>query len=258
MNTEACAIRMRDIHTRFGDNEVHRGISLCVHYGERLALVGGSGSGKTTLLREMIGLLQPTSGSVQVFGEDLNTGDPSRVQALRNRCGVLFQAGALFTDLCVFDNIALPLRELGGIDERLVNDLVMLKLQMVDLAPAVAAVMPYELSGGMVKRVALARALALEPELLFLDEPTSGLDPVASDKFVQLINRLHRDLGFTMVMITHDLPTLPDLCDRIAVLADGGMVTLGTLREIMQVDHPFVREFFHGSRAARVLVGAGG
>lgn len=258
MSSERCAIRMRDIHTRFGETVVHRGISLCVREGERLGLVGGSGSGKTTLLREMIGLLRPSEGRVEVFGQDLEAGDPERMQALRNRCGVLFQAGALFTDLNVFDNVALPLREAGRLDESLIRELVMLKLALVNLAPAVARLMPWELSGGMVKRVALARALALEPELLFLDEPTSGLDPIASDNFVALINRLHHELGFTLVMITHDLHTLPDLCDRIAVLADGGLVTVGTLAEVAAVDHPFVREFFHGKRARRVLAAAGG
>jgi phospholipid/cholesterol/gamma-HCH transport system ATP-binding protein len=258
VSVERCAVRMENIHTRFGDVVVHRGISLCVRQGERVGLVGGSGSGKTTLLREMIGLLRPTEGHVELLGEDLASGDSARLQALRNRCGVLFQAGALFTDLDVFDNVALPLRELRRLDESLIRELVTLKLGMVDLAPHVARLMPWELSGGMVKRVALARALALEPELLFLDEPTSGLDPIAADNFVRLINRLHRDLGFSMVMITHDLHTLPDLCDRVAVLADGGLVTVGPLAEVANVEHPFVREFFHGNRARRILGVAGG
>jgi phospholipid/cholesterol/gamma-HCH transport system ATP-binding protein len=253
-----CAIHMHDIVTRFGDNEVHRGINLCVRYGERMALVGGSGSGKTTLLREMIGLLRPSSGRVELFGQDLQGDDSQQAQRLRNRFGVLFQAGALFTDLNVFDNIALPLRELGMLDETMIAELVALKLQMVNLAPQVATLMSYELSGGMVKRVALARALSLEPEMLFLDEPTSGLDPIASETFVRLLNRLHQQLGFTLVMITHDVHSLPELCDRIAVLADGELVSLGSYAAVSAGEHPFVRDFFHGSSASRIAAGPGG
>lgn len=246
---ESCAVRMAHIWTCFGDHVVHRDISLCLRRGEKLGLVGGSGSGKTTLLREMLGLSRPYRGDIYVNGVSLGDAPPSGRQALRNCCGVLFQGGALFTDLSVFNNIALPLRELRLLDERLIRALVCMKLRMVGLDGRVGYLKPAELSGGMVKRVGLARALALEPELLFLDEPTSGLDPVSARDFVRLLNALHRDLGFSMVMITHDLELLRSLCDRIAVLADARLVALGTLEEILHADHPFVRQFFQGEGA---------
>ncbi len=246
-------MEMRDIGTRFGDLVVHRHIDLRLYRGERLGLLGGSGSGKTVLMREMIRLQRPTSGHVEVFGERLDDIGAADLQRLRNRCGVLFQQGALFSDLDVFDNVALPLRELGDIPERLIADLVWMKLAVVGLEPEVAGLRPAELSGGMVKRVGLARALALEPELLFLDEPTSGLDPVSSERFVELLRSLHRDLGFSMVMITHDLHTLRDLCDTVAVLAEGELVAHGPLAEVRQNDHAFVQDMLCGRRAARVL-----
>lgn len=245
----APAIRLSGIHTRLGAHDVHRGIDLEVQRGEIVALVGGSGSGKTTLLREIIGLERPSRGSVEVFGES-----PLHTNArLYRRWGVLFQHGALFTALDVFDNIALPLRETGLRDEALIASLVGLKLAMVGLKPEDAARMPAELSGGMVKRVALARALSLEPELLLLDEPTSGLDPVASQRFVELLGALRRQLGLTVVMVTHDLNMLVDVCDRVAVLADGLLVAVGRLEEVMQVEHPFIETYFHGARAQRTL-----
>jgi len=244
---------MEDIWTCFGKDIIHEDISLCVYKGEKLGIVGGSGSGKTTLLREMIGLQEPARGEIYVFDKPLDRASVKEQQALRNRCGVMFQSGALFTDLTVYDNIALPLRELKLLDEDFIRELVCTKLTMVGLEPRAAHLKPAELSGGMVKRVGLARALALEPELLFLDEPTSGLDPIAGENFVNLIKSLHNDLEFTMVMITHDLNSLRDLCDRVAVLADRRLVALGTLEEMLDCDHPFVRQFFHGKRAMRVL-----
>ena len=252
---EEIAIRLTGIHTRLGGHEVHRGIDLEVRRGEVLALVGGSGSGKTTLLREMIGLLRPSEGEVEVFGESPLQTDEARARRLRRRWGVLFQHGALFTALNVFDNIALPLREMRVRDEQLIARLVALKLAMVGLAPEDAARMPAELSGGMVKRVGLARALSLEPELLLLDEPTSGLDPVAGQQFVELIGGLCRELGLTVVRVTHDLDMLVDICDRIAVLADGRLVAVAPLVEVMQVAHPFIKTYFHGARARRTLAG---
>jgi len=248
-----CVVRMSHIWTRFGEAVVHRDVSLCLERGERLGLVGGSGSGKTTLLREMLGLLMPSSGTVEVLGRSLDSISGSEQQGLRNCCGVLFQGGALFTDLTVFENIALPLREFGLGDEPLIRDLVQLKLHMVGLEPDAAWLRPAELSGGMVRRVGLARALALEPELLFLDEPTAGLDPASAENFVALLQTLHRDLEFSMIMITHDLHTLQDLCDRIAVLAEGELVAEGPLATVRASMHPFVREFFGGPRARRVL-----
>lgn len=244
---------MQGIWTRFDDVVVHRDIDLDLHRGERMGLLGGSGSGKTVLMREMIGLQRPSAGTVEVFGERLDRIGPDDLQRLRNRCGVLFQQGALFSDLTVFDNVALPLREVGHLPESLIAELVRAKLVMVGLDPDDAILKPAELSGGMIKRTGLARALALEPELLFLDEPTSGLDPLSSERFVELLSELHRDLGFSMVMITHDLHTLRDLCDTVAVLADGRLVARGTLDEVRRNDHPFVHDMLCGRRAARVL-----
>lgn len=253
MSRAETVVSMRDICTRFGDVVVHRHIDLDLLRGERLGLLGGSGSGKTVLMREMIGLQRPTAGQVEVFGERLATLPTAALQRLRNRCGVLFQQGALFSDLSVFDNVALPLRELGSLPESMITELVWMKIDMVGLDPEDALLRPAELSGGMIKRTGLARALALEPELLFLDEPTSGLDPVSSERFVELLRDLHRDLGFSMVMITHDLHTLRDLCDSVAVLADGELVAKGTLAEVRRSDHPFVHDMLRGRRAERVL-----
>jgi phospholipid/cholesterol/gamma-HCH transport system ATP-binding protein len=253
MRVDDHAVRLEHVYTSYGSKRVHEDINLVIGRGERLGLVGGSGSGKSTLMREMIGLLKPSSGRVSIFGQVLYEPGSNHVEMLRNRCGVLFQAGALFTDLSVYDNIALPLREQRTLDEVLIRELVFLKLRLVGLEPQVATLMPYELSGGMVKRAGLARALALEPELLFLDEPTSGLDPVGSENFVRVIGRLHADLQFSMVLVTHDLLTLPALCDRIAVLAEGRLAAVGTLEEIMASEHPTVRALFHGSRAQRIL-----
>jgi phospholipid/cholesterol/gamma-HCH transport system ATP-binding protein len=246
-------IRMEHVWTCFGENVIHQDVSLSLHRGEILGLVGASGSGKTLLMREMIGLHAPTRGSVHLFGEPLTEAGAGHRQHLRNRCGVLFQGGALFSALSVFDNIAFPLRELRVLDEELIRHLVGMKLAMVGLNADDGLLMPAELSGGMIKRAALARALIMEPELVFLDEPTSGLDPVLSEEFVGLLGGLHRELGFTVVMITHDLDTLNDACTRVAVLADRRLVAFGALHEVLLSEHPFVRHFFHGARARRVF-----
>jgi phospholipid/cholesterol/gamma-HCH transport system ATP-binding protein len=253
MVSKGCIIEVEGLHTRFGSHVVHEDINLCVHRGEVLALVGGSGAGKTALMREMLGLDMPAQGTVRVFGEPLYGHDRKTMQYLRNRCGVLFQKGALFSALSVYDNIALPMRELRTMDERMIRDLVMLKLKMVDIAPAHANKMPAELSGGMIKRIALARAMALDPELLFLDEPTAGLDPELSDGFVKLIQTMRRELTLTIVMATHDLDTLTVLSDRIAVLADQRLIALGTLEEVTQTEHPFIKNYFFGERGKRAL-----
>jgi phospholipid/cholesterol/gamma-HCH transport system ATP-binding protein len=246
-------IEVRNLWTRFGRQVVHRDVDLTINRGEIISLVGGSGSGKTVLLRQMLGLERPARGHVCVFGRTLHEGDLNELKALRNRWGVLFQHGALFSALNVFDNVAMPLRELKTIQESVIRDLVLLKLCMVSIEPRHAYKMPAELSGGMVKRVALARALALEPELLFLDEPTAGLDPDRSESFVQLIQALHRELNLTVVMITHDLDTLVALSDRIAVLADQKLVAVGPVDEVARTDHPFVRNFFQGERGRRAI-----
>ena len=254
---EIDVVRLEHVYTRYGAKVVHEDVNLTVRRGERLGIVGGSGSGKSTLLREMIGLKKPAAGRVSVLGAALYERGGRRAEQLRDRCGVLFQAGALFTDLSVYDNVALPLREQRTLDEPLIRELVFLKLRLAGLDGSVATLLPYQLSGGMVKRVGLARALAPEPELLFLDEPTSGLDPVGSENFVRVLGRLHGDLGFTMVLVTHDLLTLQTLCDRVAVLADRRLGAVGTLAEVMASEHPGVRALLHGERGRRLLENAG-
>lgn len=248
----AAVIDIRGLVTRFGQNVVHDGLDLSLPSGEVVALVGGSGSGKTTLLRQVIGLLRPYRGEVRVFGQSLFSGDPCADRALRRRFGVLFQQGALFSALNVLENIAFPLRELGWLDRETIHDLVMMKLAMVELEPQHAWLMPAELSGGMIKRVALARALALEPELLLLDEPTAGLDPDRSEAFVGLIRRLRQQLGLTVVLVTHDLDTLSALATRVAVLGERRILAYGPLDHVMKQDHPFIRTFFCPERMDRV------
>ncbi len=213
-------IEIQGLHTRFGSHVIHKNINLNIYKGEILSLVGGSGSGKTTLLRQMLGLETPAQGSVKIFGYSRYDCNFELLRSLRNRSGVLFQQGALFSALNVYDNIALPMRELHCLTEEMIRDLVMLKLDMVEVEAQHANKMPAELSGGMIKRVALARALALDPELLFLDEPTAGLDPALSESFVNLIQTLRKELTLTIIMVTHDLDTLAAISTRVAVLAD--------------------------------------
>ncbi len=253
MRNDECIIGVEELYTQFGNHVVHENINLCVWHGEVLTLVGGSGSGKTALMRQMLGLETPARGTVRVFGEPLRGRNREKLQRMRNRCGVLFQKGALFSALSVYDNIALPMRELRTLDESKIRDLVMLKLEMVEIEPRHARKMPAELSGGMIKRIALARAMALDAELLFLDEPTAGLDPELSEGFVKLIKTMRKELTLTIVMATHDLDTLVALSDRVAVLADQRLVALGTLREVINTPHPFITNFFHGERGRKTL-----
>lgn len=249
----SAVVTMEHVGTAFGKQIVHDDISLTVDRGEIVGLVGGSGSGKTTLVREMIGLTQPVTGRVTLFGCPLDDADDATLAALRSRCGVLFQGGALFSAFTVFDNVAFPLRELRIVDKALIHDLVCMKLNMVGLDSDVGSRLPAELSGGMIKRVALARALALEPELLFLDEPTSGLDAVTAEAFVDHISSLRRELGFTAVVITHDLDLMHDLCTQLAILADHRLVAFGPPEEVIRSPHPFVQTLFTGPRGRRVF-----
>lgn len=251
--SEERKVSVRGLTRRFGANTVLHNLNLELEPGSFTALLGRSGSGKTTLLRQMLGLEHPARGSVQVFGEDINRLPGRRRQQLRARWGMLFQHGALFSALTAFDNVAQPMRELRHLPEDLVRDAALLKLDMVGITPRDALKMPSDLSGGMVKRVALARALALEPELLFLDEPTAGLDPDLSDSFVALIAGLHRQLKLTVVMVTHDLDTLFALSTRIAVLSDKRVIAADTPERIVALPHPFVERFFLGGRGLRAM-----
>lgn len=246
-------IQIKNLRTQFGRTIIHDDLNLDIYRGEIISIVGGSGTGKTVLLRQMLRLEVPKQGTITIFGVDINKANEDQVAYFRSRSGMLFQHGALYSALSVFDNVAQPMRELGILSETLIRDAVYLKLDMAGIAPEHAKKMPASLSGGMVKRVALARALALEPDILFLDEPTSGLDPDSSEAFVNLIKSLHQELGFTVVMVTHDLDTLFALSSRIAVLAEKHIIALGTTDEVIQCQHPFVQEFFLGARGKRAL-----
>ncbi|PZP65092.1 MAG: ABC transporter ATP-binding protein [Azospira oryzae] len=231
--------------TRFGASTVHDGVSFRVWRGEVVALIGGSGSGKSVLLREIIGLARPTAGRVRLLGTDVWTASEQELKRMRRRFGMLFQDGALFSSLSVAENIAVPIKEHTDVPEALIEPLVRIKLAMAGLPSSAADKMPSELSGGMRKRAALARALALEPEILFLDEPTSGLDPISARSFDRLIQLLNRDLGITVFIVTHDLDTLYGIIQRVLVLSDGKILADGPVREVARVDHPWVREYFH-------------
>jgi phospholipid/cholesterol/gamma-HCH transport system ATP-binding protein len=242
-------IDVRDVHTRLGGNSIHGGLSLSVARGEVIALIGGSGTGKSVLLREIIGLLKPQSGHIELFGQSVWDSSTEEMNALRRRFGVLFQDGALFSSLSVEDNVATPLFEHTELPHPLCRQLARLKLAMAGLPADVGIKRPSELSGGMRKRVALARALVLDPELLFLDEPTSGLDPISARAFDKLIRLLADTLGLTVFLVTHDLDTLYSIIDRVIVLSDGCVLGSGTVAELKQFDDPWLNEYF-AARAA--------
>jgi phospholipid/cholesterol/gamma-HCH transport system ATP-binding protein len=250
-------IRVTDLTTQFGDSLIHRGLNLSVYRGEVLCIVGASGSGKTTLLRELLGLDLPTEGRIEVLGIALADLGVEHRMELRRQSGVLYQGGALFSALTVLENVALPLRELHAFDDDLIREVALVRLERVGLKRSDAAKLPAELSGGMVKRVALARALALDPRIVFLDEPTSGLDPESSETFVALIKELHRELHLSVVMVTHDLDTLVALADRVAVLADQRVIVEAPLSEVIHVKHPFIESYFLQGRGRRALSGCG-
>jgi phospholipid/cholesterol/gamma-HCH transport system ATP-binding protein len=247
-------IRVRDLTVAFGSRRVLDGLDLDVRRGEILGFVGASGAGKSVLMRTIIGLMPKLSGTIEVFGTDLDGHDKAR-RGVERRWGILFQHGALFSSLTVRQNIQFPVREYLKLSPRLLDEITMAKLAMVGLKPEVAERYPSELSGGMIKRVALARALALDPEIVFLDEPTSGLDPIGAGDFDDLVRTLQRTLGLTVFMVTHDLDSLHTACDRIAVLGSGKIIAQGTMADMLASQHPWLREYFHGKRA-RAVVGS--
>jgi len=242
-------ISIRDLVVGFGSQIVLDHLSLDVRRGEILGLVGASGGGKSVLLRAIIGLIPKWQGRIEVVGVDRDTATPEETRALERRWGVLFQQGAMFSSLTVLENIQFPMRENLHLSEQLLGELASAKLEMVGLSPNDGKKFPAELSGGMTKRAALARALALDPEILFLDEPTSGLDPISAGDFDALIKTLQGTLNFTVFMVTHDLYSLEVECDRIAALANGKIVAIGPLSEVIESDHPWVKSYFQGKRA---------
>ena len=248
MPSDATVIEVHNVSTRFGNHVVHVGLDLEIRRAEIFAIVGGIGSGKSTLLREMILLQRPDSGTIKVFGEDIQSLGEDAALALRQRFGVMFQHGGLFSSLNVLENIGLPLREHTDLGDALIDDIAAFKLALIGLAPETAMQYPAELSGGMLKRASLARALALDPELLFLDEPTSGLDPASASDVDKLVLKLRDLYDLTIVMITHDLDLLWQVTDRVAVLGEGKVQGIGSMEELSHMDNPTVRQFFEGPR----------
>jgi phospholipid/cholesterol/gamma-HCH transport system ATP-binding protein len=254
----AAAAHVIDVHgvvNRFGAQLVHDGLDMSVREGEVFGVVGGSGSGKSVLLRTILGLHRPQAGEVRLYGQDLTRLPDAELRAMKARYGVTFQAGALFTALTVLQNVQLPMIEYLDLPREALDELAMLKVRLVGLPAEAAAKYPSQLSGGMIKRAALARALALDPRLLFLDEPTSGLDPISAAAFDELLLGLQRELALTVVMITHDLDTIFRTCNRVGVIVDRRMIT-DTVDGIASNPHPWIKAYFHGTRAAR-FVGSG-
>ncbi|NYT64391.1 ATP-binding cassette domain-containing protein [Alcaligenaceae bacterium] len=241
-------IQVRDLRNQFGDHVVHDHLDLDVRRGEILGVVGGSGTGKSVLLRSIVGLQRPSQGSVRVFGQDILNLPETQRSLVERRFGVLFQRGALFSSLSVTENVAMPLIEHAGLNRKDAEHLAGVKLALVGLPANAGAKYPAELSGGMVKRAALARALALDPDILFLDEPTAGLDPIGAGAFDQLILTLRGALGFTVFLVTHDLDSLYAICDRVAVLADRHVLVADRLDVVQDVDNAWIHDYFHGPR----------
>ncbi len=251
-------IEVRGLRNGFGEQVVHEDLSLDVRRGEILGVVGGSGTGKSVLMRSIIGLQTPSEGEIEVFGEPMIGRDEEEAKHVRRRWGILFQGGALFSTLTVAENVQVPIREyFGHIDEQLLDEIAAFKIAMSGLPQNAGAKYPAELSGGMKKRAGIARALALDPDLLFLDEPTAGLDPIGAAAFDELICELKDALGLTVFLITHDLDTLYAICDRIAVLAEKKVIAVGTIPELLELDHPWIQEYFRGPRG-RAAVNAVG
>ena len=252
MSNPAPIISAHNLHNQFGDHVVHDKLNIEIYPHEIVGLVGGSGTGKSVLLRTLIGLQRPTSGSIEVLGHDILNMSTNDLLKLECQWGVLFQGGALFSGLTVAQNIQVPLHEHTDLTPEEQMEIAQIKVNMVGLPPSAAHLYPAELSGGMTKRAALARALALDPKILFLDEPTSGLDPIAAADFDQLIIDLQRSLRFTAVIITHDLDTIFTICDRIAVIVDKGII-IDTLPNLLKSENPWCKAYFHGPRAQRFI-----
>ena len=244
----APVIEVRGLCNRFGDTVVHDGLELDVRAGEIIGVVGGSGSGKSVLMRSILALHRPQAGRIRVFGKDALSPDPASRALIERNTGVLFQNAALFSSLSVLENVMVPLREHGRLPDALMAELAMIKIRLAGLEPEAAGKLPAELSGGMRKRAGIARALALDPELLFLDEPTAGLDPISAAAFDRLVLSLQQALGLTVFLITHDLDTLYTICDRVAVIADRKVLVNAALDEVAAFDHPWIRDYFQGPR----------
>jgi phospholipid/cholesterol/gamma-HCH transport system ATP-binding protein len=246
-------IKVSRVFTSFGSAVVHNDVSLSVNRGEVFAIAGGNGSGKSTLLREIILLQTPTSGNIEIFGQEVQTMSDADLLALRRRCGVMFQHGALFSSLTVAENVAVPLREHTGLSKNLIRELAILKVAFTGFPMASIGKYPNELSGGMRRRAALARAIALDPELLFLDEPTSGLDPISAAAFDDLVQRLKEWLRLTIVIITHDLDSLWRIADRVAILGNGKVLGIGSMAELSHSTDPLIHEYFYGPRGRAAM-----
>jgi phospholipid/cholesterol/gamma-HCH transport system ATP-binding protein len=254
LDDKAPPIEVKGLISRFGDRLIHDGLDLRVRRGEVLGVVGGSGAGKTVLLNTLIGLKVPDGGVVKIFGQDLDKANNAKWDAIERSWGVLFQRGALFSNLTVKENVEAPMQEHTRLPKRSISELAELKLALVGLPPQAGALKPAELSGGMIKRASLARALALDPQLLFLDEPTSGLDPISAGAFDALIADLSASLNLTVFMITHDLDSLYAICDRVAVIADKKVVGVGTIAQLERSRQPWIREYFFGPRGRAAAV----
>ncbi len=260
LDDRAPPIEVKGLVSRYGEHVIHEDLNLRVKRGEVLGVVGGSGAGKTVLLNTLIGLKIPDGGTIKIFGQDLDLASNAKWDAIERSWGVLFQRGALFSNLTVKENVAAPMQEHTNLPKQLISDLAELKIALVGLPPEAGALKPSELSGGMIKRASLARALALDPQLLFLDEPTSGLDPISAGAFDELIADLSASLHLTVFMITHDLDSLYAICDRVAVIADKKVVAIGTVAQLEKSNHPWIKEYFLGPRgraAVRSPVPAG-
>jgi phospholipid/cholesterol/gamma-HCH transport system ATP-binding protein len=245
---EEAVISIRGLRNAFGEQVIHENLDFDVKRGEIIGVVGGSGTGKSVLMRSIIGLQTPDQGTIEVLGEDMVGRDEDEAKNIRRRWGVLFQAGALFSTLTVAENVEVPLREYFHMSTQLMDEIASYKIAMAGLPANAGPKYPSELSGGMIKRAGLARALALDPELLFLDEPTAGLDPIAAQNFDELIVSLRSKLDLTVFLITHDLDTLYAICDRVAVLADKKVIAAGTIEQLLALDHPWIQEYFNGPR----------